>query len=96
MGLAFTGLRSRTLSSAAISGLMPVRAMPVVGSEVFVDYLGTVVGGTVRLVDQDGRRLEVVTEDGATLTFALNRATATFTVDGGQTAPRLRFADDGH
>lgn len=73
---------------------MPLRAMPVVGTEVFVEYLGKAVSGTVRLVDRDGRRLEVVTEDGTTLTFALNRATAMFTVDGGQTAPRLRFADD--
>ncbi|MGA9859765.1 MAG: hypothetical protein WBQ18_18010 [Solirubrobacteraceae bacterium] len=48
--------------------------------------------GTVRSVAPGGRELEVVTEEGASLTFALNRATATFTVEGGQTAPRLRFA----
>jgi hypothetical protein len=48
---------------------------------VLIEYLATTVHGTV----------EVVTEDGATLTFELNRATARFTAGGGQTAPRLRF-----
>jgi hypothetical protein len=66
--------------------------MPQLGGAVLVDYLGVTVRGTVRAIDDDGRQLEVLTEDGATLTFALNRATATFTVEGGQTAPRLRFA----
>ncbi len=65
--------------------------MPEVGGSVLVDYLGVSVHGTVREVADDGRRLEVVTEDGATLTFELNRATAMFTAGGGQTAPRLRF-----
>jgi hypothetical protein len=71
---------------------VPLRAMPQVGGSVLVDYLGATVRGTVRDVADDGRRLDVVTEDGRTLTFALNRATATFTAGGGQTAPRLRFA----
>lgn len=77
---------------------MPLRAMPRVGGRVLVDHLGVTVAGVVRWVAEDGRRLEVETEDGATLSFALNRATATFTVEGGQTAPRLRFdtaGDDG-
>jgi hypothetical protein len=65
--------------------------MPQPGGSVLIDYLGTTVHGTVREVSDEGRRLEVVTDDGATLTFALNRATATFTAGGGQTAPRLRF-----
>jgi hypothetical protein len=63
--------------------------MPQPGGSVLIDYLGTTVHGTVREVSDEGRRLEVVTDDGATLTFALNRAT--FTAGGGQTAPRLRF-----
>jgi hypothetical protein len=33
----------------------------------------------------------LITEEGATLIFELNRATAIFTAGGGQTAPRLRF-----
>jgi hypothetical protein len=65
--------------------------MPQPGGSVLIDYLGTTVRGTVREVSDEGRRLEVVTEDGTTLTFALNGATATFTAGGGQTAPRLRF-----
>ena len=70
--------------------------MPQVGGAVLVDYLGSTVRGSVRAISDDGRRLEVLTEDGAALTFALNRATATFTVDGGQTAPRLRFVAGNH
>ncbi len=66
--------------------------MPRVGGPVLVEYLGATVGGTVARVDPDGRRLEVHTDDGATLTFVLNRATATFTDGGGQTGARLRFA----
>jgi hypothetical protein len=65
--------------------------MPEVGGSVLVDYLGATVRGTVKEVTDEGRRVEVVTEDGATLTFELNRATALFTAGGGQTAPRLRF-----
>ena len=61
--------------------------MPQPGGSVLIDYLGTTVHGTVKEVSDEGRRLEVVTDDGATLTFALNRATATFTAGGGQTAP---------
>jgi hypothetical protein len=65
--------------------------MPEVGGAILVDYLGATLRGTVRVVDPDGRRLEVTTEDGDTLTFSLNRATATFTEDGSQTGARLRF-----
>jgi len=67
--------------------------MPTPGRPVAIDYLGTTVGGTVSQVADDGRRVEVVTDDGASLTFVLNRATATFTADGGQTGPRLRFPE---
>jgi hypothetical protein len=65
--------------------------MPEVGGSVLVDYLGATVAGTVKEVTDEGRRLEVVTEDGVALAFELNRATAMFTAGGGQTAPRLRF-----
>ena len=66
--------------------------MPQVGGSVQVNFLGTSVRGTVDSVDPDGRRLRVTTEDGETLTFALNRATATFTAEGHQTGARLAFA----
>jgi hypothetical protein len=67
--------------------------MPVVGGLVRVNFLGATVRGTVRRVDHAARALEVVTEDGDTLRFALNRATATFMVEGSQTGPRLTFDD---
>jgi hypothetical protein len=79
------------LRSGAITGAVALRAMPEEGGSVLVDYLGSTVRGTVKRVDQDGRKLEIATEDGDTLTFSLNRATATFTADGSQTGARLRF-----
>ena len=69
--------------------------MPQPGGSVLIDYLGSTVSGTVSEVAEEGRRIEVLTEEGVSLTFTLNRATATFTVGGGQTGPRLRFADAG-
>ncbi len=69
---------------------MPSRAMPTVGGQVLVDFLGATVPGTVTQVDGEGRRLEVETADGAHLVFTLNRATAGFTSDG-LTGARLRF-----
>jgi hypothetical protein len=68
-----------------------LRAMPRPGGRVLIDYLGSTVGGVVREVADEGRRLQVVTDEGATLVFALNGATATFTQGGSQTGPRLRF-----
>jgi hypothetical protein len=70
---------------------MALRLMPELGHEVLVDFLGSTVAGTVTAVDDDGRRLEVETEDGNYMSFALNRATATFTAGGLQTGARLRF-----
>lgn len=70
---------------------MPLRAMPHVGRPVLIEYLGTRVRGSVGRVADEGRWLEVLTEDGATITFALNRATATFTAGGSLTGARLRF-----
>jgi phage gp45-like len=72
---------------------MPLRSMPKVGGAVVVNFLGSTVSATVRSVSEDGRRLEVMTEDGETLVFALNRATATFTAEGHQTGARLTFID---
>ena len=67
--------------------------MPVVGAEVLIEHLAATQHGVVHSVDADARRLEVATEDGRLVTFALNRATARFTVDGGLTGARLRFTD---
>ena len=65
--------------------------MPRVGGAVAVNFLGSTVRGTVDEIADDGRRLRVTTEDGETLWFALNRATATFTAEGHQTGARLSF-----
>jgi hypothetical protein len=69
--------------------------MPEVGGSVVIDYLGSTARGVVHSVDVDARRLEVTTEDGQTLSFELNRATATFTAGGSQTGPRLIFEAPG-
>jgi hypothetical protein len=69
--------------------------MPVIGGSVLVNFLGSTVRGTVKHVADDGRRLEVTTEDGETLAFALNRATATFTAEGHLTGARLSFEGAG-
>ncbi len=65
--------------------------MPRVGGAVVVNFLGSTVRGTVDEIAADGRRLRVTTEEGDTLWFALNRATATFTAEGHQTGARLSF-----
>lgn len=69
--------------------------MPLIGGSVVVSFLGSTVRGSVKSVAEDGRRLEVTTEDGETLSFALNRATATFTAEGHQTGARLTFDGPG-
>jgi hypothetical protein len=69
--------------------------MPRLGGSVVVNFLGIAVRGTVDEIDPGGRRLRVTTEDGETLWFALNRATATFTAEGQQTGARLSFEEPG-
>jgi hypothetical protein len=65
--------------------------MPHIGVTVSIEYLGTTVRGVVEAVENEGRRVLVHTDDGRSVQFALNRATATFTIDGTQTGARLRF-----
>ncbi len=72
---------------------MRSRAMPYPGRRVAVIYLGAVLEGTVKRVDDGGRSLTVVTDEGEQLDFQLDRATASFTLPGGQTRARLRFLD---
>jgi hypothetical protein len=73
------------------TGQVALRVMPVVGAAVVIDHLGTTEHGVVATVDAHERSVGVTTEHGRALTFLLNRATATFTSDGGQTGSRLRF-----
>jgi predicted thioesterase len=74
---------------------MALRVMPTVGAEVAIDHLGAIEYGVVRAVDPTTRTVEVATDDGRTVQFALNRATARFTAGGGLTGARLRFAEPG-
>jgi hypothetical protein len=66
--------------------------MPHIGGAVLVSFLGSTVHATVDRIESGGRRLRVTTDDGETLWFALNGATATFTAEGHQTGARLSFA----
>jgi hypothetical protein len=70
--------------------------MPVVGAAVIIDHLGSTEHGVVAAVDTLERSVRVTTEHGRMVTFVLNRATATFTSDGGQTGSRLRFVQAQH
>ena len=90
------GGRARELVGAAapagaITGDVALRVMPVVGAAVIIDHLGSTEHGVVASVDAHARSVGVTTDRGHALTFVLNRATATFTSDGGQTGSRLRF-----
>ena len=83
--------RGTAAPAGAITGDVALRVMPVVGAAVIIDHLGSTEHGVVASVDPYQRSVAVMTEHGRALTFVLNRATATFTSDGGQTGSRLRF-----
>ena len=67
------------------------RVQPVPGGRVTVVYLAYRVGGTIEAVEEGGRELTVLTDDGEALRFALNHATGLFTQDGSQAGARLLF-----
>lgn len=71
---------------------MPIRALPRVGDEVTVAYLSARVGGVVAAVDHEVRSLAVLTEEGDTLDFWLNRATGHYLAGGRQSGARLVFS----
>jgi hypothetical protein len=73
---------------------MALRAMPTIGGSVLIRYLASSSWGTVREIGEDGRRLLVSTEEGETVAFVLNGATATFTAEGSQEGARLSFGED--
>jgi hypothetical protein len=64
-----------------------------VGTEVTVSLLARRVAGVVETVEEGGRELTVLTEDGELMRFALSQATGTFTADGKQSGARLSFDD---
>ena len=57
---------------------MPIRRAPFVGAPVTVVFLGRRVSGKVEEVQDDGRRLLVVTEDDELLAFTLGPASGRF------------------
>jgi hypothetical protein len=71
---------------------MPIRAIPRVGDRVTVAFLSSRVGGVVAGTDDARRSVDVVTEDGETVVFALNAATGCYLSDGRQTGARLLFS----
>jgi hypothetical protein len=70
---------------------MSVRALPRIGDEVTVAYLSVRVDGVVADLDENLRSLEVLTDEGDRLTFALNPATGRYLGDGRQSGARLLF-----
>ncbi len=70
------------------------RVMPHVGAPVSVVFLAARIAGVVTRVEDQARRVLVLTEEGETVTFALSGATGTFLVDGRQSGARLLFEID--
>jgi hypothetical protein len=71
---------------------MPIRALPRVGDEVTVAFLSVRVHGVVAAIDDHVRSVAVLTEEGDTLDFGLNRATGRYLAGGGQCGARLLFS----
>lgn len=69
---------------------MVPRALPRVDAPVTVFFLAARVPGEVVSIDADQRGLEVLTDEGETIRFELQRTTGTFQSDG-QTGARLFF-----
>ena len=59
-----------------------------------VALLARRVRGIVEAVDDGGRRLTVLTEDGDRMEFGLSQATGYFTGGGTQSGARLSFDDE--
>lgn len=76
--------------------LGPTRPLPRVGAKVRIAHFGGGrERGTVTAVRDEGRRIEVLAEDGERLQFVLSPATARFvSADSGQ-GPRLELLGDG-
>jgi hypothetical protein len=69
--------------------------MPRVGAKARIAHFGGErEGGTVVAVRDDGRLLEVRAQDGQTLQFVLNRATARFVSASSGQGPRLELLGD--
>jgi hypothetical protein len=71
---------------------MAIRVIPRVGDPVTIAFLSTQVGGVVAGTADGLRSLHVITDDGDTVSFALNRATGRYMADGRQSGARLLFS----
>jgi hypothetical protein len=71
---------------------MQPRALPSVGASVAVFFLAARVHGEVVAVDDDLRGLDVLTDEGETIRFVLQRTTGKFHSEG-QVGARLFFDD---
>jgi hypothetical protein len=74
---------------------VPSRALPRVGAPARIAHFG---GGyeqvVIATVTDEGRRVQVKSEDGSSIEFALSPATARFVaVEGGSGGPRLELLD---
>jgi hypothetical protein len=70
---------------------MPIRTIPRVGDQVTVAFLSAQIAGVVARAEDELRSVNVVTDDGETVRFALNRATGRYLSDGRQSGARLLF-----
>jgi hypothetical protein len=61
---------------------------------VTIVYLDAQVRGVIEYVSGDQHRVDVLTEDGALASFALNRATARFVGVGPDAGARLLFGSE--
>jgi hypothetical protein len=72
--------------------LEPTRPLPRVGAHARIAHFGgSVEGASVIAVREDGRLLDVLSERGETLQFALSRASARFLAAGSAHGPRLEL-----
>ena len=73
---------------------MTLRRQPQAGTRVTILYLDAQLHGVIEHVSGDEHRVDVLTEDGALASFALNRATARFIGVGPDAGARLLFGSE--
>jgi hypothetical protein len=73
----------------------PSRPLPRVGARARIAHFGGgYEDGVVFRVEEEGRRLQVRSDDGELLEFVLNPATARFIAAGPAQGPRLELLED--
>jgi hypothetical protein len=78
----------------SLAAMPRARVVPHVGAPVTVVFLAARIPGVVTRVEDEARRVLVLTEEGETVSFALSQATGTFLLDGRQSGARLLFDTD--